>query len=160
MTATTTSQRPQLDVQPSAFPASSKSSSGLAASKLTTVSTISFTDRLLVTISQSGRLAHWVHVPLSTVSADPMNPSFTSAGGEDENSLLPRTELTATTVLGGTRREDEVMGQTLATMIASAILVKRPSERRLLVLGLGLEGFEQMGRRGFEDVLGLVLDCL
>lgn len=89
-----------------------------------------------------------------------MNPSFTSAGGDEENSLLPRTELTATTVFGGTRREDEVMGQTLATTIASAILVKRPGEQRLLVVGLGLDNMGLMNRQGFEEVLGLVLDCL
>nr|POE53296.1 hypothetical protein CFP56_28518 [Quercus suber] len=150
----------RLDVQPSTFPAPSKSTSSITASASTTVSVISFTDRLLVTISQSGTLSHWIHVPLSSVSADPMNPSFTSAGGDTENSLLPRTELTATTVFGGTKREDEVMGQTLSTTIASAILVKRPGEQRLLVVGLGLGEMGSMGRHEFEEVLGLVLDCL
>lgn len=62
--------------------------------------------------------------------------------------------------MGGTKREDEVVGQTLATTIASAILVKRPSEERLLVVGLGLQNASQMGREGFEEVVGLVLDCL
>ena len=61
-------------------------------------------------------------------------------------------------MLGGTKREDEVIGQTLATTIASAILVKRPREERMLVLGFGLQGIA--GRDGFEEVVGLVLDVL
>jgi len=91
-----------------------------------------------------------------------MNPGFQSHHGvsDSENSLLPRGDLTATTVLGGTKREDEVVGQTLATTIASAILMKRGSEERLLVVGLGLERASEMGRKGFEETVGLVLDCL
>ena len=77
-----------------------------------------------------------------------------------DNSLLPRMDLTATTVLGGTKREDEVIGQTLATTIASAILMKRPGEERMLVLGCGLEGVGEMGREEFEEVIGLVLGVL
>lgn len=72
-------------------------------------------------------------------------------------SLLPRTDLTATTLLGGTKREEEVMGQTLATVLASAVLAKRPREERVLVLGLGMEG---LGEAGFGELVGLVLDCL
>ena len=51
-----------------------------------------------------------------------------------------------------------MIGQTLATTIASAILVKRPREERILVLGFGLQGVA--GRDGFEEVVGLVLDVL
>lgn len=72
-------------------------------------------------------------------------------------SLLPRTDLTATTLLGGTKREEEVVGQTLATVIASAILAKQPREERALVLGLGVEG---LSGPGFGEVVGLVLDCI
>lgn len=158
MATTTTTQ---MEVQPSPFPAPSKSTSGLANHVLTTISTLSFTDKLLITISQAGKLSHWVHVPLATASADPMNPGMHQFSGLDsENSLLPRTELTATTVLGGTKREEEVVGQTLATTIASAVLMKRPNEERLLVVGLGLVDAGSMGRQGFEEVVGLVLDCL
>lgn len=79
-----------------------------------------------------------------------------------DTSLLPRGDLTATTVLGGTKREDEVIGQTLATIIASAILTKRASEERLLVLGLGLQGLGEdgLGRTDFEQVIGLVLGVI
>ncbi|KAK5137081.1 hypothetical protein LTR08_001090 [Meristemomyces frigidus] len=145
--------------QPAPFPAASKTSSGVANNTLTSVSTITFTDKLLVTVSQAGRLAHWIHVPLATASADPMNPGH-YLPVDSENALLPRHDLTATTVLGGTKREDEVIGQTLATTIASAILMKRPSEERLLVVGLGLQDASTMGRSGFEEIVGLVLDCL
>lgn len=150
-----------IDVQPAPFPAPSKTSSGVANDRLTTVSSISFTDKLLITVSQAGKLAHWVHVPLATAAADPMNPGNMNFSNSDpENALLPRSDLTATTVLGGTKREDEVVGQTLATTIASAVLMKRPNEERLLVLGLGLENARITGRQGFEEVVGLVLDCL
>lgn len=70
------------------------------------------------------------------------------------------THLTATTVLGGTKRDDELVGQTLATTIGSAILMKRPQEERMLILGLGLNGAAIMGRAEFDAVVGLVLECL
>ncbi|KAK6398945.1 hypothetical protein LTR65_000502 [Meristemomyces frigidus] len=149
------------DVHPAPFPAASKSSSGVATNLVTTVSTVSFSDKLLITISQAGKLAHWVHVPLATASADLMNPGGMQYHSMDsENALLPRHDLTATTVLGGTKREDEIVGQTLATTLASAILMKRPREERLLVVGLGLQDASGMGRSGFEEIVGLVLDCL
>ena len=158
-TMATTTTTPPYSVQPSPFPAKSKTSTGIANNTPTTVSTLTFTDKLLLTISQAGRLTHWVHVPLATASADPMNPGH-YLPLDSENALLPRHDLTATTVLGGTKREDEVVGQTLATTIASAILMKRPGEQRLLVVGLGLENASTMGRSGFEEIVGLVLDCL
>ena len=70
------------------------------------------------------------------------------------------THLTATTVLGGTKRDDEVVGQTLATTVGSAILMKRPQEERMLVLGLGLTAMAEMGRQEFDTVVGLVFECL
>ena len=70
------------------------------------------------------------------------------------------THLTATTVLGGTKRDDEVVGQTLATTVGSAILMKRPQEERMLVLGMGLSGMAEMGRAEFDAVVGLVFECL
>jgi len=70
------------------------------------------------------------------------------------------THLTATTVLGGTKRDDEVVGQTLATTVGSAILMKRPQEERMLVLGLGLNAMAEMGRAEFDAVVGLVFECL
>lgn len=157
-----TAASPAYDVQPAPFPATSKNKSGVANGRLTAISLISFSDKLLITISQSGKLAHWVHVPLAIASSDPMNPglSFSNSSTGPENDLLPRSDLTATTVFGGTKREEEIIGQTLATTVASAVLMKRPSEERLLVVGLGLEEASGMGRVAFEEVVGLVLDCL
>jgi proteasome assembly chaperone 3 len=65
-------------------------------------------------------------------------------------------------VLGGTKREEEVLGQTLAAMLGSAILVKRPLEERMLVLGVGLLGLagEGDGNEWFEEVVGLCLKVL
>ena len=82
---------------------------------------------------------------------------LTPSGGGD---LLPRTDLTATTVLGGTKREEESIGQTLATMLASQILVKRPSEERMLVLGIGSVGTEFLSNGGFEGLVGSCLSVL
>ncbi|KAF2765089.1 hypothetical protein EJ03DRAFT_220251 [Teratosphaeria nubilosa] len=144
------------------FPAPSKSSTGLVNSHATTCTLLSFTNKLFLTITQSGRnLSHWVHVPLATSPTD----SRHITSGNDENALLPRSDLTATTVLGGTKEDEDVVGQTLATIVGSAILTKRPGEERLLVLGLGLEmdggrGGVVIERNGFEELVGLVLECL
>ncbi|KAI5367563.1 Putative proteasome assembly chaperone 3 [Septoria linicola] len=152
---------PQVSVYPSPFPAPSRTTSGLINNTLTTVSSIAFADKIVITISQAGKLSHWTHVSLASSSADPMNPTPISSG-DPENDLLPMSHLTATTVLGGTKREDEVVGQTLATTIASAILMRRPSEERLLVVGLGLEDAARSltGRTPFDQAVGLVLEVL
>ena len=155
--------RPQVERAP--FPAPSKATSSIVFDNLTTVTRISFSDKLLVTIAPaSGKLSHWVHVPLAT-SANPLDTSFntpSNSAAADPNALLPRADLTATTVFGGTKWEEEVVGQTLATTLASAILHKRPTEERLLVLGLGLQGaleYEDQ-QEWFEEVVGLCLQVL
>jgi len=61
--------------------------------------------------------------------------------------------------LGGTKPEFEILGQTLATTIASAVLIRAPEEKRMLVLGVGLERADT-GREGFEDLIGLCLEVL
>lgn len=77
--------------------------------------------------------------------------------------------MTATTVLGGTKREEEVLGQTLATTLASAVLHRSPTEERMLVLGLGLqdvvkgvdgEGETEEDEEWFQEVVGLCLEVL
>lgn len=147
------------DTQPTPFSAPTKSSDGLVLDIPTAVTCTSFSDKILLTVSQAGKLAHWVHVPLATTNADPMNPGMFH-NHDTTNELLPMTHLTATTVLGGTKRDDEIVGQTLATTIGSAILMKQPQEERMLVLGLGLTEASGMGREGFDAVVGLVLECL
>jgi proteasome assembly chaperone 3 len=147
------------DVRPVPFPASTKTSSGLVKDTPTTVTCTSFSDKILLTVSQAGKLAHWVHVPLATTSTDPMNPGMFH-NHDTHNELLPMTHLTATTVLGGTRGNDEVVGQTLATTVGSALLMKRSQEERMLVLGLGINDMGEMGKSEFDAVVGLILECL
>ena len=155
---------------PSPYPASTKTLNALISSVPTTLTRILFADKIFLTISQSGRLNHWLHVPLSAPSPTDTAPLAISdfsyddeddERGEEEvdSTLLPYTHLTATTILGGTKPDFEVLGQTLATTVASAILVKRPEERRMLVVGLGLENAE-VGHEGFEGLVGLCLEAL
>lgn len=73
--------------------------------------------------------------------------------------LLPRADLTATTVLGGAHAERNTVGQLFATQVASAISTKNPDEKRLLVIGLGLEK-ATVGREAFMDILSLVLGVI
>ncbi|KAJ9622284.1 hypothetical protein H2203_006502 [Taxawa tesnikishii (nom. ined.)] len=150
---------------PTPFPARTRTASAVIASIPTTVTSISFSDKLMLTISQSGRLNHWIHVPLANASPSVDAPLNQSSGFDDEGeerpdaSLLPSSHLTATTVLGGTKPEFEMLGQTLATTVASAVLMRSPDEGRMVVLGLGLEKAE-LGRDGFEGLVGLCLECL
>lgn len=76
-----------------------------------------------------------------------------------EDSLLPIGNLTATSLLGGRAPGHEVVGQLYARQIASAIVTKTPNERRMLVLGLGLETADA-DRDVFFAVIDLVLQCI
>jgi proteasome assembly chaperone 3 len=79
---------------------------------------------------------------------------------EDPNSdLLPMHHLTATTILGGTMPELDVLGQTLATQVASAIKTRDDRETRTVVLGMGLDK-SMAGREGFSELVGLVLGVI
>ncbi|KAK4981480.1 hypothetical protein LTR28_003096, partial [Elasticomyces elasticus] len=98
---------------PSPFPAPTKTASATIAQTPTTASTLHFSDKILITISQHGKLNHWLHVPL--LSSSPLDPSSTQQQPTD---LLPLPHLTATTVLGGTRAEAETLGQLYATSVA------------------------------------------
>lgn len=68
-------------------------------------------------------------------------------------------QLTATTILGGTVPELDVLAQTLATNIASAIKTRNERELRTIVLGTGLDR-GMKGRAEFGELVGLVLDVL
>ena len=82
----------------------------------------------------------------------------TFSDGTDD-SLLPMTSLTATSLLGGHAPGHETIGQLCARQIASAIAMKRPNEKRLLVVGLGLETAEA-DRDVFFAIVDLVLQCI
>ena len=84
-----------------------------------------------------------------------------NASATDPSALLPGTNLTATTILGGTIPSMDTLGQTLATHVASALSGADPNEGRMLVLGLGLERkMERVGAAEFADLVGLALDVL
>lgn len=68
-------------------------------------------------------------------------------------------QLTATTILGGTVPELDVLGQTLATNVASAIKTRNDREMRTVVLGLGLDR-SMSERAAFSELVGLVLAVL
>ncbi|KAF1967394.1 hypothetical protein BU23DRAFT_542924 [Bimuria novae-zelandiae CBS 107.79] len=149
----------KVDVTP--FPAPSKSHSTSISGHPTTATTLYFADKILITVTQYGRLAHWVHVPLDVSATDSSlhhihSDLDSSAPASD---LLPMHQLTATTILGGTVPELDVIAQTLATNVASAIKTRNERELRTVVLGTGLDR-SMSGREEFSELVGLVLDVL
>lgn len=100
-----------------------------------------------------------MHVPLE--DTNPVTNGYHSIPNatEDNDSLLPMTNLTATSILGGRLPGHEMIGQLYARQIGSAILSKTPNERRPLVVGLGLVSAEA-DRDVFFAVVDLVLQCL
>lgn len=52
-----------LDVQEDTYPAKSQTASGVVNGVATEVTSASYSDRILVTISQHGRLSQWVRRP-------------------------------------------------------------------------------------------------
>ncbi|RDW83895.1 uncharacterized protein DSM5745_04221 [Aspergillus mulundensis] len=139
------------------FPAATNQVSGDIKGVRTDVMAVKFSDKIMITISQKGRLGHWLHVPLENknpgTEGQHRAPDFTDDG------LLPLSELTATSILGGRVPGHEIIGQLYARQIASAIVTKSPNENRLLVLGLGLETAEA-DRDVFFAVIDLALQCI
>lgn len=79
--------------------------------------------------------------------------------GDDDNSLLPLTHLTPTTLLGGTVPEREATGQLIAVQLASIITARNKDEGRMVMLGLGLKAAE-LDQQSFLELVGLVGRCL
>ncbi|KAF2710669.1 hypothetical protein K504DRAFT_500609 [Pleomassaria siparia CBS 279.74] len=150
------------EVTPTPYPVRSNSSSATIKGADTTATTVYFADKILVTVTQHGRLAHWVHVPLDISATDhslTTNPYSDQDEDVPNSDLLPMHHLTATTVLGGTIPELEVLGQTLATQIASAIKTRDARETRMVVVGMGLDK-SMCAREEFSELVGLVLGVL
>ncbi|KAF5130946.1 hypothetical protein E5D57_007295 [Metarhizium anisopliae] len=137
------------------FPVPSRQASGAVNGVKTDVTSLSFSDKLLVTISQEGRLAQWVQVPLVGSSAGAVEMTLPSAG----HGLLPSTHLTPTTLLGGGGKDRETLGQLYAAQIASHLSLKYPDDRRTLVLGLGLAKYD-VEREAFFDLVELAQKIL
>ncbi|KAM0796779.1 hypothetical protein BDR22DRAFT_503701 [Usnea florida] len=156
------------------YPAITKQAVGTIDDIRTNVASTAFADKIIITITQGGRLAQWVwhyscpttlaaltylqiHVPL-----DSPNPNFADQympSGDDTDSLLPLAHLSPKTLLGGSTSERETIGQLYATQIASAIVTRNPEEKRTVLVGLGLSKFEAR-REVFYDTVDLVMKCL
>ncbi|KAJ5669304.1 hypothetical protein N7462_010374 [Penicillium macrosclerotiorum] len=139
------------------YPATTNQVAGMVNGVLTDVMVMNFSDRIMVTISQQGRLAHWLHVPLGNENPGTDGMHTFAAGGE--NNLLPLSGLTATSLLGGYASGQDTVGQLLACQIATAIATRSPAEKRLLVVGLGL-GNTGSDRDSFFSIIDLVLQCI
>jgi proteasome assembly chaperone 3 len=101
-------------------------------------------------------------VPLDISATDASmtsNPYLDRDEDEPASDLLPMHHLTATTILGGTVPELEILGQTLATQIASAIKTRDERETRIVVLGMGLDK-GMVHREEFSELIGLVLEVI
>ncbi|RFU32226.1 hypothetical protein B7463_g4132, partial [Scytalidium lignicola] len=139
------------EVEYARFPAATKQAAGLVNGIRTDVSSLYFSDKILITISQGGRLAQWIQVPLS--SAPPT--SFDTALPPSQGDMLPLNHLTPKTLLGGGGEEREIIGHLYASQIASSIATRNPGEIRTVLVGLGLEKVDRE-RETFFDLMELV----
>ncbi|PKY06819.1 hypothetical protein P168DRAFT_316795 [Aspergillus campestris IBT 28561] len=140
------------------FPAATKQATGVINGVPTDVMSLSFSDKILFTISQKGRLGHWLHVPLGSQNPG-TDGAHTIPESADDDSLLPMASLTATSLLGGRLPGHETIGQLYARQVASIIVTKNPNEKRLLVVGIGLETAEA-DRDVFFGITDLALQCI
>ncbi|KAG9231883.1 hypothetical protein BJ875DRAFT_103021 [Amylocarpus encephaloides] len=136
-------------VEPSPFPAKTIEFAGIVNGVETDLTSMYFTDKILVTVSQGGRLSQWIQVPLTTASPIPFD---TTAPGSD---LLPLAHLTPKTLLGAGGDQRETMGHLYASQIASFILKRDPEEKRTILVGFGFEKVD-MEREAFFDLMELV----
>ncbi|KAJ4389344.1 hypothetical protein N0V93_006811 [Gnomoniopsis smithogilvyi] len=144
------------EVNKEPFPAPSRQANGEVNGIPTEVSCINFADKIVVTVSQDGRLAQWVQVPLSAPSPALVEMALPRA----ELSLLPSVHLDPKTLVGGGGQERETVGQLYAAQIASHLALRNPDDKRTLLLGLGLRAFDSENREGFFDLIELVLKTL
>ncbi|KAJ4187220.1 Hypothetical protein NCS54_01154800 [Fusarium falciforme] len=144
-----------IDVREDSFPSRSREASGLVNGVATEVTSTNFSDKILLTISQEGRLSQWIQVPLTGSSAGVVEMTLPSMN----KGLLPSTHLTPTTLLGGGGEERETLGQLYAAQLASHLSLRSPDDRRILVVGLGLAKTD-LEREAFFDLLELAQKVL
>ncbi|KAH7264239.1 hypothetical protein FSOLCH5_010240 [Fusarium solani] len=144
-----------IDVREESFPSRSREASGLVNGVATEVTSTNFSDKILLTISQEGRLSQWIQVPLTGSSAGVVEMTLPSMN----KGLLPSTHLTPTTLLGGGGEERETLGQLYAAQLASHLSLRSPDDRRILVVGLGLAKTD-LEREAFFDLLELAQKVL
>ncbi|KAF8464402.1 hypothetical protein BDZ91DRAFT_255172 [Kalaharituber pfeilii] len=168
------SHRPPPRPRKTAYPALTRTASSAINNVRTDAMSVWLADKIIVTVSQNGRLAQWFHVPLNVSQpSNPLRPHTTVVipddldNGEDTQAMLPLSHLTPTTLLGGGCSEREAVGQLYAAQLASAIRMRDVDETRTVVLGLGLEkgSWGESGMGGIErnvffevmELLGKVL---
>ncbi|ETI23650.1 hypothetical protein G647_05452 [Cladophialophora carrionii CBS 160.54] len=140
------------------FPAPTKQVAGEINGVKTDVMYMSFADKIMITVTQNGRLGQWVTVPLFSDNPTQSDPYFqTNRYGDD--GLLPSSRFSPRTLLGAGGTDREAMGQLYASQIAHAIVTKSPEENRALMLGLGLAKVE-LDREVFLQIIDLVLSVL
>ncbi|ORY71570.1 uncharacterized protein BCR38DRAFT_329480 [Pseudomassariella vexata] len=135
------------------FPAPSKRAMGTIDGVETEATSIFFSDKIMVTLSQHGRLSQWIQVPLSAPSPASIEMALPNA------SLLPMAHLTPKTLFGGGGEERESFGQLNAVQIGSLIARKNPEEQRTLLVGLGLLK-AKLDREAFFDLIELIQKVL
>ncbi|KAF3925186.1 hypothetical protein ABW20_dc0102766 [Dactylellina cionopaga] len=122
---------------------------------LTTATVLGFSDKIIITIAQSGRLSQWFQVPL-----DAAHPSFLEAkSSSDDDGLLPLTHLTPKCLLGASTPERQAQGQLYAVQLASLLAMKNIREMRTVLVGLGFDKAEHTSET-FVETLELVGSCL
>ncbi|KAF2755577.1 hypothetical protein EJ05DRAFT_540275 [Pseudovirgaria hyperparasitica] len=169
------------------YPARTLTSTATIANTPTVCTRIDFADRILLTISQEGRLAYWLQTPLITPTPDP-DPSFSSSllpssntdndDSNNSNNLLPPTHLTPTSLLGTPPAYLSTFAQTLCAKTGGLILEaaaaqSNKTEHRPLILGVGFAGAmlkelqqsqtssgQSNSSRLFGELVGLVLGVL
>ncbi|KAK8113075.1 hypothetical protein PG984_013601 [Apiospora sp. TS-2023a] len=140
-------------IREEAYPAPSKQANGLIDGIDTEAMVMDFADKIMVTLSQEGRLSQWIQVPLQAPSPSAAEMSLPNP------SLLPLAHLTPRTLLGGGGEERESSGQLYAAQIASHIARKNPEEGRTLLVGLGLQK-PTPNRESFFDLIELIQKIL
>ncbi|CCU76651.1 unnamed protein product [Blumeria hordei] len=133
------------------FPAKSKQAVGVVDGLDTEVTSILFTDKILVTISQGGCLSQWVQVSLNSVSPN----RYESGSILDSEDQLPLNHLSPKTLLGGGGEQRETVGHQYAIQVANRIVLRDPGETRPLLIGLGLEKI-RIEREDFFDMMELI----
>ncbi|KAK7430346.1 hypothetical protein QQZ08_003094 [Neonectria magnoliae] len=132
------------DIREENFPAPAREAYGLVNGIPTEVTSTSFSDKILITVSQEGRSSGgMVEMALPSMN----------------QGLLPSTHLTPKTLLGGGGEDRETLGQLYASQLASHLSLRSPDDRRTLVLGLGLVKIDTE-REAFFDLLELTQKVL
>ncbi|KAI1332080.1 hypothetical protein F5Y16DRAFT_394781 [Xylariaceae sp. FL0255] len=135
------------------FPATSNKATGTIDGVSTEATALFFSDKILLTLCQEGRLSQWIQVPLSAPSPAAVDMALANP------SLLPMSHLTPKTLLGGGGEARESLAQLYAVQIASHIARRDSEERGTLVVGLGLKKLRPE-REAFFDVLELIQKVL